>query len=281
MMHHLNFCSNEQSIPFLKFNLAVLPKTDNASIYVWRVLCSWRITPCTSGDEAELTGNHQTHHQSIQWHQKEWGIAVSASELTHNLCVCFVSHTNLWRARGEEKLTWLHLARALIRPVQILVSVPVCCELDPWQSMYPRLEQPCWGAAAAYTVLQAINVLLAPQAPGLRPVSATHWAGAGLPTPTPAQGRDGTPANLTQGWTGWTTGQGTPNQSFAPKPLQLRLRHFITDTHTHSFPFTWVLLMDLGLGSADNINGSRLTEVPLQWTVCLCVYMHTHNFFFF
>lgn len=37
--------------------------------------------------------------------------------------------------------------------------------------------------------------------------------------------------------------------------------------------------MDLGLGSADNINGSRFTEVPLQWTVCLCVYMHTHFFF--
>lgn len=33
--------------------------------------------------------------------------------------------------------------------------------------------------------------------------------------------------------------------------------------------------MDLGLGSADNINGSRLTEVPLQWTVCLCIYSHT------
>lgn len=36
------------------------------------------------------------------------------------------------------------------------------------------------------------------------------------------------------------------------------------NSHTLSFPFTWVLLMDLGLGSADNINGSRLTEVPLQ-----------------
>lgn len=28
---HLNFCSNEQCIPLLKFNLAVLPKTVNAS----------------------------------------------------------------------------------------------------------------------------------------------------------------------------------------------------------------------------------------------------------
>lgn len=94
----------------------------------------------------------------------------------------------------------------------------------------------------------------------------------------------GDPANLAQGWTGcagWTTGQDTLNQSLAPKSLQLRLPHFITDTHTYSFPFTWVLLMDLGLGSADNINGSRLTEVPLQWTVCLCVYMHTQLFFFF
>lgn len=76
-------------------------------------------------------------------------------------------------------------------------------------------------------------------------------------------------------------GQETLNQSFEPKSLQLRLPHFITDTHTHSFPFTWVLLMDLGLGSADNINGSRLTEVPLHWTVCLCVYAHTQLFFFF
>lgn len=32
MMHHLNFCSNEQGPPLLKFNLVVLPKTGNASI---------------------------------------------------------------------------------------------------------------------------------------------------------------------------------------------------------------------------------------------------------
>lgn len=32
MMHHLNFCSNEQATPLLKFNLAVLPKIDSANI---------------------------------------------------------------------------------------------------------------------------------------------------------------------------------------------------------------------------------------------------------
>lgn len=40
--------------------------------------------------------------------------------------------------------------------------------------------------------------------------------------------------------------------------------HIHTHTHTESFPFTWALLTDLGLGPADNINGSGLTKVPLQ-----------------
>lgn len=31
-LSNLNFCSNEQGTPLLKFNLAVLPKIDNASI---------------------------------------------------------------------------------------------------------------------------------------------------------------------------------------------------------------------------------------------------------
>lgn len=50
--------------------------------------------------------------------------------------MCFISHTNLQKARGEEKLTRLHLARPLIQPVQILVSVTLCCELHLWQPMY-------------------------------------------------------------------------------------------------------------------------------------------------
>lgn len=49
------------------------------------------------------------------------------------------------------------------------------------------------------TVLQAINVLLAPQALGFRPVSATHLAGAGLPTPAPAEGGDGRPSESRPG----------------------------------------------------------------------------------
>lgn len=61
----------------------------------------------------------------------------------------------------------------------------------PGSPCMPWLEQPCSGAAGDCTVLQAINVLLPPQAPGLRPVSATHLAGVGLPTPAPAEGRDG------------------------------------------------------------------------------------------
>lgn len=49
--------------------------------------------------------------------------------------------------------------------------------------------------------------------------------------------------------------------------------------HTASSPFTWALLTDLGLGSAYDINGSRLTEVPLQWTVL--VWTHAHPYLFF
>lgn len=131
---------------------------------------------------------------------------------------------------------------------------------------------PCMRAAAC-TVLQAIHGLLPPQASDLSLPLTWHQH-----LHRDSTGEPGDPAWGWSGGAGWATGQETLNQPSAPKSLQLTLPHFITDTHTHSLPFTWVLLMDLGLGSADNINGSRLTEVPLQWTVCLCVYMHTHFF---
>lgn len=131
------------------------------------------------------------------------------------------------------------------------------------------LGRPCMYALAGAALLSSSSLYCTtgyscPAAStGLRPVSATHLAGAGLPTPAPAQRRDGTSRGSSLGLDRRCRVQQTPNQSHAPKSLQLRLPHFITDTHTHSLPFTWVLLMDLGLGSADNINGSRLTEVPL------------------
>lgn len=204
--------------------------------------------------------------------------SVSASEFTSNLYVCFIQHTNLQRARGEEKLSWLHLARALIQPVQIQVSVTpgsravhVC---PGWSS--PAQEQ---QETVLYYRLLMSCCLHRPLGSDLSlPLTWQEWGSQHQHLQRDGMGE---PGDRTWGWTGhagWPTGQETLNQS-APKSLQLRLPHFITDTHTHSFPFTWVLLMDLGLGSADNINGSRLTEVPLQWTVCLCVYMHTHFFF--
>lgn len=126
--------------------------------------------------------------------------------------------------------------------------------------------------------------MLAPQALWLRPAPATHLAEARLPPLAPVKGRVislgllprfgiSDPENLTQGHTVLCMSKRTGNY----EQIICHQNHYSWDfipshTHTLSFPFTWVLLMDLGLRSADNINGSRLTEVPLQWTVCLHIY---------
>lgn len=73
----------------------------------------------------------------------------------------------------------------------------------------------------------------------------------------------GAPANPTQGRTVRSMNKRTRNYERIIS-TKIAVVETSSSPKTHSFPFTWVLLMDLGLGSADNINGSRLTEVPLQ-----------------
>jgi len=118
-----------------------------------------------------------------------------------------------------------------------------------------------------HTVLQAINVVLAPQALWYRPVSATHLAGASLPTLAPVirgviprgllpRSGIGDPANLTQRRTILNMNIRTGNYEW----IICHHNHYSWDfftslTPTHCLPFTWVLLTDLGLVSADNING--------------------------
>lgn len=161
--------------------------------------------------------------------------------------VCVLWHTQV--CRGQEGKKNCH---DFIRLCRYWCQSLCAVSCTPGSPCMPCLEQPCLYCTLGYSCPA-----------GLRPVSATHLAGgAGLPTAAHVEGWDGTPRESHLGLDRVNNGAGNSQPITAPKSLQLRLPHFITDTHTHSFPFTWVLLMDLGLGFPDNINGSRLTEVP-------------------
>lgn len=250
-LSNLNFCSNEQGTPLLKFNLAVLPKIEHFKLRYWRYLCSLHIIPCTlipnTGYEAELTRPNTSSinilaskPQSDELYYQQVSLCVTF--------VCVLHHIqNCGGQEGKKNWCdfifpdlWFGLSRYQCQ------SLSLRCELDLWKSMYALLAAAqLMRQTGDYTVLQAINVLLAPQALRYRPVSATHLVKARLLALAPVKRgvislgllprfgiRD--PANLTQGHTVLSMNKRTGNyENIICHQNSYSWDDFIS-THTHS-----------------------------------------------